>query len=132
MGAHERGAWSHEGHSLAAKVFDPRPEPCLVGEGSLIAGTPMNHFLANGLPGATAALFVGLSRIDATFKQGVLVPSPDIVKLRTLNGSGASSAPVVWPAGIPSGTELFVQYWVVDGSGPAGLVASNAVVGVTP
>jgi hypothetical protein len=38
----------------------------------------------------------------------------------------------VWPVGLPPGFSLYMQDWVVDPGGPAGLAASNALRAVTP
>jgi hypothetical protein len=38
----------------------------------------------------------------------------------------------MWPAGIPSGTLLAVQYWLPDVHGSAGFGASNGVLFLVP
>lgn len=132
LGAHERGAWTDLGNALAAEVPDPRAAPCLVGIGSLVGGTPVDHLLTNAAPNAVCVLFIGLTTINAPFKQGILVPAPDIAVALTTSATGTSSIPATWPAGLPSDLDVFLQYWVFDTDGPANRTASNAIRGTTP
>jgi hypothetical protein len=128
LGAWESSAWAHLGNALAGTTGTP----CLTGFGTLVAGTPVDHSLTNALPGATALLFIGLTRIDAPFKQGVLVPFPTLMITLLTDPSGSISLPAIWPNGAPSGFSIYMQYWIVDPAGPAGFSASNAVQGTTP
>jgi hypothetical protein len=36
------------------------------------------------------------------------------------------------PAGVPSGTDLTLQLWIADATGPKGFTATNGLVGTTP
>lgn len=85
------------------------------------------------VPGSQAWLVVGASNLSASFKAGVLVPNPDLIlDPLTTNALGQAAHSVLWPAGLPSGFELFFQYWMPDVSGPAGFTASNAVMSTEP
>jgi hypothetical protein len=82
---------------------------------------------------APTALVVGLSRLDAPFKGGVLVPSPDILIAGLVtDATGAALVSGSWPAGLPSGFAVSFQYWITDAMGPQGFAASGAVQGTTP
>jgi hypothetical protein len=128
-GAHERGAWEHLGSALAGT----HGEPCLVGEGTLVAGTLADHQLANARENATATLWIGVSALDAPFKGGVFVPHPDFPFFGLDTGpQGLIQLPAIFPPGAPPGFRFWMQYWIADPVAPKGFAASNAVVATTP
>lgn len=45
--------------------------------------------------------------------------------------AGQLSLPLAWPGGLPAGFELTFQAWLGDPAAPAGLAASNALVGIS-
>jgi hypothetical protein len=66
---------------------------------------------------------------------GVLVPNvlPPGFWLEFQSGAdGTILVAANWPHGLPSGLELYLQYWIVDASGPFGFTSSNAIRGTTP
>lgn len=104
--------------------------PTLAGDGELIAGQPMSIAVAGALPGAPLSLVVGLSRIDAPFKGGVLVPSTDLlVSGLATDGAGGLLLGTTWPAGVPAGFTFYVQGWIADAAGPLGFAATNGLSG---
>lgn len=106
--------------------------PLLQGDGALSGGSTVTVSLSNALPSSTAALVVGLSALAIPFKGGVLVPNPDaVLGALPVDGSGDLAIIATWPSGIPSGVPLWLQYWVIDPSGPVGFAASNAIMGTT-
>jgi hypothetical protein len=109
--------------------------PSLTGEGTLLPHTPLALTLGGALENTTAFLFVGFAELGAPFKGGTLVPDPSppalLVPVPT-GPAGAFALAGSWPPGVPSGFELYAQAWVVDGAGPAGFAASNAVRGTAP
>ena len=121
--------WTGLGHGLRGAHLPP----ALWGEGSLQGGTPVTLRLAAVPASAQVVLFVGFSALLAPFKGGTLVPHPNlIVPGLVANGSGTLTLTTTWPAGVPAGSELFMQAWVVDAAGPAGFTASPGIRGVTP
>jgi hypothetical protein len=128
LGAWESSAWTYLGNGLGGTTG----EPCLVGVGTLVVGTPADHSLTNALPNATALLFIGVFPINAPFKLGTLVPFPNLMVTLPTSPSGTLSLPATWPAGVPSGASIYMQYWIVDPAGPAGFSASNAVQATQP
>lgn len=123
------GPWTDLGLGLAGVTG----VPVLEGTGTLAGGTMVSLDLSNGAPSANSWFVAGFTRIDAPFKQGVLVPALDLlVGPVPLDGAGAGSLSFTWPTGAPSGVSLFVQTWVPDAAGPAGWSASNGIEGVTP
>jgi hypothetical protein len=121
-------AWTELGHALAGSAG----APALNGTGSLVPGTPVTLSLTHAPSFAPASLVVGLSELGAPFKGGVMVPHPDVILALATDAGGGVFLAAPWPAGLPSGIGLLVQYWVVDLAGPAGFAASNALRGTTP
>jgi len=132
MGAFEFGGggpWTDLGSALAG-VGGP---PSLVGSGTLLPGSPMALTLAAAAPFAPMTLIAGFSRIDASFKGGVLVPQPTLLLGGFVtDGAGGHVLPALWPASVPSGATFYLQEWIVDAAGPVGLSASNGLRAVTP
>ena len=52
--------------------------------------------------------------------------------LRKADAAGTYSDSVVWPQGVPAGTELYLQFLVQDFSVPAQITLSNAQMATTP
>lgn len=104
--------------------------PALQGEGFLVGGMPMRLSLDHALAGAFATLILGLDELCHPFKGGFLVPTIDLlVPGFVTDPSGSIVLELEWPVGIPSGTTMFLQWWIVDAAGPFGLTASNGVRG---
>ena len=127
-GAFERGAWSSADRGLAGL----HGEPCLVGEGALADGTPVELRLTNGLENSTTSLFIGLSVLDFPgFYGGTLYAFPDFhFSGIPTDGAGTWTIASTWPAGVPAGFTIHMQVWVADGAAPFGLSGTNGVAGV--
>ncbi len=126
-----RSPWSDLGAALAGTSGSPT----LGGEGAMAAGSPLRLSLQNALASSTAWLVVGTQTLNAPFKGGVLVPDVNLAGFPIPLPVGASGRLVItggWPAGVPSGFALYVQYWIQDPAGPVGFSASNAVSGTAP
>ncbi len=116
------------GHALAGSAG----EPTLTGTGTLQVSAPITLELADGAPSANAWLIVGGAAAGTPFKQGVMLPSVDIVVPLQTDGSGSLQIGGSWPAGFPSDTATYMQVWIDDAAAPAGLAASNALSLITP
>lgn len=113
------------GNSLAGNF-----SPNLAGSGCLDGSDDLTLNFTGMPPSTSAFLFLGLTRIDAAFKFGVLVPAPDLtVVLPTLFGSLQIDVP--YPA-LPTGSELYWQAWMPDVGGPAGASATQGIATVSP
>ena len=75
---------------------------------------------------------IGLTRIDVPFYGGTLVPDYDYIIILPVDGDGFTDALGTWPAGVPSGFEIYAQFWVSDPGALNTLSGSNAAIGVTP
>jgi hypothetical protein len=127
----EDTTWVDLGQALAGSLG----EPSNAGWGALAAGEPMSLTLAGALPDDTAFLVVGAAALNLPFKAGVLVPDPNppgfFIALPT-DGTGGLVVNETWPAGIPSGFTVFIQWWQSDAGAIKGFAASNGVSGTTP
>lgn len=124
--------WGDLGHALAGTSGEPR----LTGSGTLVGGEPMEIRLGNALPSAPAFLFLGIAALDFTpFYGGTLVPDfiapPGQIVVVTTNGHGGVTLGANWPASLPVGFEVYLQYWIADAGGPFGFSASNGLLAVT-
>ncbi|MHC5209295.1 MAG: FG-GAP-like repeat-containing protein [Planctomycetota bacterium] len=117
---------------LGAGLAGAGGEPLLDGSGPLTPGSTVELDLSGALAGAPATLVAGVSSLFLGFKGGTLVPSPDALVPLAVSGAGGINLSGTWPGALPSGTQLLLQYWVVDASGPVGYSASNAVRGDVP
>ncbi|MFT7464748.1 MAG: hypothetical protein ACI9EF_003107, partial [Pseudohongiellaceae bacterium] len=75
---------------------------------------------------APVTLVAGLSQLSLPFKDGLLVPSPDVlVPLITDDSSilalvSGLNLLTTWPSRVPSGTTLALQFWAADDTAPQG------------
>lgn len=122
--------WRDELHALGGVGGDP----LLTGQGDLTAHSGNSVTLGQAAPGALAGLFLALSGNPVPFKGGVLLPVPPMAPplLATTGADGALVLPFVMPNGVPSGTELWLQWAIQDAAAVKGVALSNALVGHTP
>ncbi len=119
--------WTSLGNDLPGSLGSP----VLLGDGALSAGTTVTLSLTNAAPNSTANLIVGASALNAPFFGGTLVPFPNLILAIPTGATGSAVIPAVYPAGIPAGFPVYVQYWIVDPTGPQGYTASNALTATT-
>ncbi|HTE05773.1 MAG TPA: VCBS repeat-containing protein [Planctomycetota bacterium] len=101
--------------------------PILLADGSLLAGTPYSFRLANGTPGGVAALFFGLSQLDAPFKGGVMVPLPMVTSAPLpLDATGGVQLAGTWPPGA-SGATVYLQFWMPQSGASQGFASSSGL-----
>jgi hypothetical protein len=113
--------------------------PVLTACGDLSAGSNVDIDLKVAIAPSSvglnmsAILFIGLSELSAPFQGGVMVPNPDFSITFPIDTSVSQSVFVnvdaTWPAGIPSGSQFYIQYWIPfdDGGTVSGSLASNAM-----
>lgn len=109
--------------------------PLLLGTGTLLPGTPVGIDLTNAAPSATAFLFVSPTAANLPLLGGTLVPDPAPPGFATAlitSPAGAIAINTTFPAGVPSGVSLYLQYWIADAGATLGAAASNAIRGVVP
>ncbi|RKY20585.1 MAG: hypothetical protein DRQ55_07185 [Planctomycetota bacterium] len=123
------GTWTNLGGTLVGSNGPPR----LTGMGPLTGGSDNQVNLGRALPGASCWFVLGFSPLNAPFKGGVLVPTPDLV----LGGfvvepTATLNVPFAWPVGVPSGAVLISQAWIADPVGIKGFAASNGLEAKAP
>jgi hypothetical protein len=106
--------------------------PALSGDGTLLGGDAASLSLSSAAPLADAWMVLGLSELSAPFKGGVLVPQPDVLEAHSTNGVGDLDLATTWPAGVPAGSQAWVQFWIEDPAAPKGYAASNGLRLTTP
>lgn len=123
--------WSDVGNALAGS----NGLPTLSGDGQLLGLQPVSISLGNALPNSTAFLLVGFAQANLPFMGGILVPdvSTTGIALPLPTGpTGGFTLGTVFPSGLPSGTNVVLQFWIQDAGGPLGVAASNGLVGLVP
>ena len=101
--------------------------PIQLASGTLVAGQPFAFQLQSGPLSGAAWHIVGFSALNAPFKGGTLIPALNLINGPfPLTPAGALTLAGNWPAG-GSGLTLWVQFWMPNGGGPAGFVASSGV-----
>ncbi|MFT7464936.1 MAG: hypothetical protein ACI9EF_003296 [Pseudohongiellaceae bacterium] len=130
------GPFANLGNSLSQFLY---PAPVVTACGSLEPNSSLS--LMTEMPNllnttSTAFLVLGFNQIDAPFHGGVLVPSPDVIltfPIDTSTSMNDINLDVIWPAGIPSNSTTYVQWWV-NYSSPffSGELASNGISMTTP
>ena len=120
--------WMNLGNALAGSAG----EPALVGSGPLTPGSTLTLDLSQALPSTLITLVVGLNALNAPFKGGMLIPAPDLMATITTSPLGQVSMSSTWPSGVPTGTALFMQFWMADAAGIQGFAASNGLQATVP
>lgn len=111
---------------LGAGVLGSAGPPVQLLDGSYVGGTPYLTRLVQGAPAASAWAVLGFAPLGLSFKGGTMVPSVDrLVGPFSLDGEGAREFAGTWPDGVPTGFELYQQFWIADAFGPAGFAASS-------
>jgi len=121
--------WADLGQGLAGT----NGMPALQATGDLTGGSLVTLTLSDALPLGSTALVLGFSQLDAPFRGGTLVPFPDIMVIGLpIDAAGTQVIADTWPAGVPSGAQMFLQHWFADPGAVHGFAASNGLSGTTP
>jgi hypothetical protein len=123
-----RSPWSPLGQGLQGL----HGVPVIAALGSLAPGTPLRFELSEARRYAPCWLILGTTELDAPFKGGVIVPYPALVVPETTDGFGFKSFGGTWPAGVPAGSTLYAQWWIMDAHSLGGLSATPGAKGVVP
>lgn len=127
-----QGQWIDQGGGLAGVAGEPR----LTGTGSLEGGQYQLLQVKEAAAPAPAYIVVGLGLLQAPFKGGLMVPTPDLIvggfqTIDTGGGVGSFGEAFQWPMGVPSGAELHFQAWIADPVAPVGFSATNGLTAVS-
>jgi hypothetical protein len=122
------GYWTDLGQGLGGALGPA----VLAGQGLLHGGMPIELHVSNAAPHQPATLIVGASALNAPFKGGVMVPTPNLILPAGFVGMGTLELAGTWPNNLPAGLQLWMQIWIVDPTAPHGLSATNGVLAATP
>lgn len=113
--------------NLGPALAGTRGEPRLGAVGTGLAGSPFALLLRRALPNAPLVFALGTTTVNLPLFGGTLVPSPQMMVPGNADSIGAAALSLPWPAGIPRGSDLFAQSWILDARGPQGLASSNGL-----
>jgi hypothetical protein len=112
-----------------------RGTPVLRGYSNLIGGGPLVLEVEGARAGALAWVVIGGAQLGVPFLGGTLVPDPSppggAVLLAT-DAQGRLRVNFRWPGGVPPGTSIWYQVWILDPVGPQGFAATNALRSTSP
>lgn len=118
--------WTYLGGELTGDTW-----PQLNSRGFFVADAPAMVDVRHAAPLASVGVVLGLSRIDAPFKAGRLIPNPDKILFGMTDADGAWVLPLTYPSSVVGGIEIFLQAAVQDAGAPAGWALSNGVRGLS-
>jgi hypothetical protein len=101
--------------------------PELLGAGALTGGSQNAVALTGSATSTLAWLIAGTTEANAPFKGGTLVPAPQLVVPFAVGSKGVVGLPFTWPAALPDGTSITLQFWIHDAAASQGASASNAL-----
>jgi plastocyanin len=107
--------------------------PVLAVDGPLTDGSALTVTLGGAAPDEVIVFWLATAPVPFGALGGTVWAFPYTLQvIRGTDAAGAFSQGVTWPAGIPVGTELTLQFLVQDLSVPQQIVLSNAVRATTP
>jgi hypothetical protein len=119
--------------ALGASKSGTLGHPVLKAYGTLQPDSPLQISLCNARPYATSHLVLGLSAVEAPFKGGIMVPLPVAILMGIpVDPDGSMAGSFDWPDDVPTGFELYLQFWIEDPQGAHGVAASNGLRMVAP
>jgi hypothetical protein len=108
-------------------------KPYLELGGSFVGGTVVSTNLCDASPNSIAALFFSFASTPTPFKGGLLhtIPIDGQIDLNT-DAGGQIYFLANWPAGLPTGVDIWYQYGIADATTAKGASLSNAVKNTLP
>ena len=113
--------------------------PILTGAGEMTPGSEFRLTTAvfENISPAIGLVVFGSTQVDTPFAGGLLVPDPQVVLdgglFTFMNGYGLQALELNWPTGVASGTELFIQTWMLSPNlANESLLASNGLRVLVP
>ncbi len=115
--------WTNRGGSVAGDAG----RPLLWGDGELVANSPVTFAVSQGPASTLSLMIIGFDLLDAPFKGGSLIPMPDLLFPMPLDSNGELQIDALWPTDLPSGSDIYWQFWIPDASAPNGKAATNGL-----
>lgn len=114
--------------SLGGALAGSNGLPWLEASGALKPGSQVLIQAGNGLPGTPAILVYGNAVLNLPLLGGTLVPFPSVLDFGFAFGPGGQlSLPLTWPAAIPAGLDVVLQFWFADPGAVQGFAATNGI-----
>ena len=108
-------------------------QPQLEASGPLTPGTDLQVNLTNAALLAPSLAWISFSSLPVPAFGGTLHPNPPNNQLFFQLGLfGNFNVTVEWPAGVPAGTELYLQFLVQDAEAQEGVALSNGITATVP
>jgi hypothetical protein len=104
----------------------------LAAHGTLVGGEGVVFKLSGTTPFKSTLLILGASALGVPFKGGTMWPTLGTSIPLAANGTGQLTLSTTWPATIPSGFQLWAQFWHPDTGAVYGFAGSNGVRGTVP
>ena len=106
--------------------------PELSASGPLFAGEQVNVNLVSGSFSSTALAWLSFASSPVNAFGGTIFANPPSAQLFfSTNGFGALFLNTSWPAGLPPGTELYIQFLIADPLAQDGVSVSNGITATT-
>ena len=107
--------------------------PRLSGSGDLTGSSLATFDVVNTNPNALMLSWISFSSSPLSVLDGTLYTIPSVSELFwAADGTGSLSIPVPWPAGLPSGVDLWLQFVVQDTGIPKKMTLTNGLKLTTP
>ncbi len=120
--------WTNHGGAVAGAAG----RPLLWGDGDLTSDSPFTLEVSGGPASSMSLLIIGFDLLDAPYKGGTLIPTPDLLVVNPLDESGTSRIDALWPPDLPSDVDIYWQSWIADSTAPRGKAATNGLQTTTP
>ena len=105
--------------------------PTLTAKGPLTPGSTLTVSLQHAAPGAPMLLWMSFASVPVSVFGGTIYAYPPAFQTLLVTGPGGSfTSSIAWPAGIASGTAVYLQFLIRDVT--VGVTPSNAVTAVAP
>ncbi len=98
------------------------------GAGPLTGGSMTSLILNTHAGPSISVIGFGNEPANSPLFGATLTPSPVTTLTLLTNTTGHGSMSFVWPHGIPSGQQYWLQAWILDATSASGLVASNGLL----
>ncbi len=107
--------------------------PELEASSSLVAGQSFDLLLQTAPPNAVSLAWISFASTPLNVLGGTIHANPPSNQLFfPTNFLGALNLSTTWPAGVPAGTELYIQFLIGHPAAQDGISLSNGITAITP
>ena len=120
--------WNRMGSDLPGSGGPPR----LWMSGLLTSGSKIRFAVSDASPFTRGLHFIGVRDGSTPFLGGTLVPTADVLLGFKTNALGKKTNVYTLNSSLPPGTQIYIQSWIFDPSGPQGATATKALHSTSP